>query len=218
MRTHLAKSLQTRCRAIRNAVNKYNAVALAINRPTVDWQKVSHFSFLEEFTLLRETRQDVLSKPWTQPLVRLAMQQNRRVKRAREEIARLNVEVRRLHTWILDEQDDVSQVLRQLHAEQSPLYGAVEEYWTVRRRVNWDLLARLRRIYSLPGFTGTPEPGVRIGRTPHARAPVPPPEEQHFYMMEVDDLQEAEHAVEDDEVRERMDDITEYVSRLSLRT
>ncbi len=73
MRTHLAKSLQTRCKAIQNAVDKYNIAAQSIGRDPLDWSTVSHYSFLEEFTLLRNTRQDVLEKPWTRPAVRLTM-------------------------------------------------------------------------------------------------------------------------------------------------
>ncbi|KAG1853644.1 hypothetical protein F4604DRAFT_1933044 [Suillus subluteus] len=54
MCTHISKSLQTRCHAIQNAVKTYNAAAAALSppRPQLDWSKVSHYSFLEEFNLL----------------------------------------------------------------------------------------------------------------------------------------------------------------------
>jgi hypothetical protein len=57
MCTHIAKSLQTRCKAIQNAVKAYNAAAMALSPPcpTVDWSKVSHYGFLDEFSLLRDT-------------------------------------------------------------------------------------------------------------------------------------------------------------------
>jgi hypothetical protein len=57
MRTHIAKSLQTRCKAIQNAVKTYNTAALEMNppRPTLDWSKASHYTFLEDFELLRNT-------------------------------------------------------------------------------------------------------------------------------------------------------------------
>ncbi|KAG1888306.1 hypothetical protein F4604DRAFT_1877422 [Suillus subluteus] len=71
MRMHIAKSLQTCCKAIQNTVKIYNEAALTLNPPApmLDWSKVSHYAFLEEFTLLQETRQDIRSKRWTEPAV-----------------------------------------------------------------------------------------------------------------------------------------------------
>ena len=53
-RTHLAKSLQTRCKAIRSATDTYNKAARLLDppRPPLDWAQVSRYSFLEEFNLL----------------------------------------------------------------------------------------------------------------------------------------------------------------------
>ncbi|KJA22422.1 hypothetical protein HYPSUDRAFT_124967, partial [Hypholoma sublateritium FD-334 SS-4] len=99
-------ALQARCKAIRNAVNKYNAAAVKLNppKPTLDWSRVSHYSFLEEFDLLRGSRQDIAHHRWTELAVRETMKQDLRIKRAHEEIARCNVEIRRVHTSILDKQ------------------------------------------------------------------------------------------------------------------
>ena len=55
MRTHIAKALQSHCKAIRNAVNFYNTIAQKMSKPTLDWTRMSHYSFLEEFELLRGT-------------------------------------------------------------------------------------------------------------------------------------------------------------------
>lgn len=57
MRTHISKTLQTRCKAIQNAVKKYNEAASEIDppRPPLEWSRVSHYNFLDEFNLLRET-------------------------------------------------------------------------------------------------------------------------------------------------------------------
>jgi hypothetical protein len=77
MRTHIAKSLQRWCKAIQNAAKAYNAAAMALDppRPTLNWAKASHYSFLEDFELLRDTRQDIRSKPWAQPVIRATMKQ-----------------------------------------------------------------------------------------------------------------------------------------------
>ncbi|KAG1885372.1 hypothetical protein F4604DRAFT_1878101 [Suillus subluteus] len=105
MRTHISKSLQTRCHAIQTAIKKYNDAASQLHppRPPLEWSKVSHYSFLEEFNLLRETRQDIRDKMWARPAIRETMRQWLHIQRAKEEIERCNVEVRRLHTFIVDE-------------------------------------------------------------------------------------------------------------------
>ena len=78
MRTHIAKALQSRCKAIRNAVKSYNAIALLMEppRPTLDWSRVSHYSFLEEFQLLHGSRQDIQDKRWAELAVRETMKQD----------------------------------------------------------------------------------------------------------------------------------------------
>lgn len=162
MRQHINKALNTRCRALQNTINKYNAAALACNPPrtTLDWARVSHFNFLEEFTLLLEHRPEVLAQPWTKPEVRLAMSQHLRLKRAREEIERCNVQVRRLHTHIVDEEAHMQATVASLKAANNPIAPAVEEYCLRRSRMNGALLTRIGDTYALDGFTGIPTPGI----------------------------------------------------------
>ena len=164
-RTHLAKSLQTRCKAIRNATECYNRAAQALNppRPPLDWAQVSRYSFLEEFTLLRNTRRDISKAPWTDPVIRETIKKFFRVRRAREEIQRCNVEVRRLLTSIRDEARHHLDTLKVLAQQKSPVFGAVKEYCTHRRRVNALLLSQIRHIFKLDGFTGNKTPGHRKG-------------------------------------------------------
>ncbi|KAI0681690.1 hypothetical protein BC835DRAFT_1051220 [Cytidiella melzeri] len=52
MRMHIAKSLQTRCKAIQHAGKTYNAAAASLSppRPPLDWSRVASFNFLKEFT------------------------------------------------------------------------------------------------------------------------------------------------------------------------
>ena len=143
MRMHIAKSLQTRCAAIRKAVDIYNQAAslLVPPRPLLDWTAVSHYSFLDEFNLLRDTRQDTRTHRWTEPAVHAAMKQDLRVKRAHEEIIRCNVEIRCLHTSIHDELAFFANVLHKLKDEQSLLFGPVEDYIICQRRINAHLQA-----------------------------------------------------------------------------
>lgn len=168
VRTHIAKALQRRCKAIQTALNEYNTAASELNppRPELDWSEVLHYGFLEEFTLLRETRQDVLSKPWAKPAIREAIKQSHQLKRAREELDQCNIESRRLLTAILDEHNLFNEILQKLETDNSPFHGAVVEYCTRRRRINNTILHRISQIHALQGFTGNPSYSQRKGASP----------------------------------------------------
>ncbi|KAI9060960.1 hypothetical protein FKP32DRAFT_1678555 [Trametes sanguinea] len=170
MRTYIAKNLQRRCKAIRNAVKEYNAAAQALDPPRepLDWTKVSHYTFLEQFTLLQDTRDDLHNKPWSQAHIRETMRIFRRITRAHEEIKNVNREARRLHTHIRDEERLLTRMLGDLKQRGDPLHGALLEYARHRRAANARNLAYLQRMYALEGFTGNPTPGIRAGSVPSA--------------------------------------------------
>lgn len=134
VRTYIAKNLQRRSQAIRTAVNNYNFAAQNLKppRPSLDWTKVTHYTFLDEFELLRDTRNDIRAKPWAQPLVRETMKKSRRVTRAREELVRCNVELRRLHTSIIDENYALERALNDARLQGDPISGPLTVF-TVRR-------------------------------------------------------------------------------------
>ncbi|KAK7434985.1 hypothetical protein VKT23_019890 [Stygiomarasmius scandens] len=161
MRTHIANALQKRSKAIRRAVKRYNKAAMSLNppRPTLNWSKVSHFSFLDQFSILQDTRHSVLEKPWSKPVICELMKKYHRVSRAREEIVRCNVELRRLHTHIDHEDWHFSAVLDQV--QHQPISGPVHDYVKRRRRINQYLLERIQETYDLEDFSGTLTPGVR---------------------------------------------------------
>ncbi|KAJ7803384.1 hypothetical protein B0H14DRAFT_3091989 [Mycena olivaceomarginata] len=105
MRSHIAKALQARSKAIRNAIERYNKVALSMEppMPTLDWDQVVNYGFLGDFDLLRDTTDSISSRPWTRRSYRLAMDSYFKILRAREEIQRLNIEIKRVVTWIDNE-------------------------------------------------------------------------------------------------------------------
>jgi hypothetical protein len=144
MRTHIAKALQKRSKAIQRAVKTYNTAASALDppRPTIDWNTVSHYKFLEEFPLLRNTSQDLTGKRWALPAVRETMKQWRRICRAHEEIIRCNIEVRRLHTSIVDEEISFQKILSQ-SMTLGPIHGALKDSITRRSCVNTQLLRKI---------------------------------------------------------------------------
>src|SRR5579872_6130836 len=98
MRTHIAKELQKCCKAIWNAVRRYNTAAAQLDPPcpSISWETVLHINFLKEFHLLHDTRQDIRHQPWAQSAIRELMKLSQRVKCSFEEIKRCHIVVRRL--------------------------------------------------------------------------------------------------------------------------
>ena len=70
------------------------------------WASVVQAASIADFDLLRESRTDIRSKPWTEAPRREAMNLYFGIKRAHEEIERLNVEIKRLLTFMLDDHSD----------------------------------------------------------------------------------------------------------------
>ena len=122
---------------------------------------MTHYSFLDEFTLLRNHENNILEQPWADPVFRETMRKYQRLQRAHEEVIRCNVGIRRLHTSIVDENKSFSHILSSLELSDDPLRVEIEDFVTWRRAVNNVLLLQLSRTYSLPGFSGNPTPGIR---------------------------------------------------------
>jgi hypothetical protein len=136
------------------------------------WEQVVEYAFLADFDILRDTRADVQSRPWTRLAYRLAMDRYFKILRAREEIRRLNVEIPRVVTWIRDE----NRVLRRKEAELNSTEGktledaemdrgmAVQVRLYRERRGRFDD-THMRRFWGLaktPGFTSSVMPGVSL--------------------------------------------------------
>ncbi|KAG6875654.1 hypothetical protein C0992_002944 [Termitomyces sp. T32_za158] len=86
MCTHIAKSLQTWSKTIRAAISHYNNLAIPLGRPTLDWTRVSHYAFLDDFYLLHHSCNDINQKPWADPVICETMHKYQRLQRAKEEI------------------------------------------------------------------------------------------------------------------------------------
>ncbi|KAI0702856.1 hypothetical protein BC835DRAFT_1263436, partial [Cytidiella melzeri] len=226
--TGMLFSLQTRCKAIQHAVKTYNAAAASLSppRPPLDWSRVASFNFLEEFTLLQDTRNDIRDKPWSKPAIREAMKLRHRLARAQEEVSRLNVEVRRLHTAICDEAILFDDVLRHLNSNNDPLLGATSDFITRRRKANDHLLTRIHQVYALRGYTGVKGPGTRLGgeaRPPNKEyMPIIPELPNGLLAMPLKDDEDNEDdgddidALDGDEEQASMDSLVQFVSELAL--
>lgn len=212
MRTQISKNLQTRFHAIQSAVKKYNDAASKLQPPRLplEWAKVSHYQFLDEFMLLRETRQDIHNKPWAKPAIRETMRQHLHIQRAREEVVRCNVEICRIHTAIIDEDRHFSRILKDLDDTGSPLLVAAHDFCQRRRLVNAQVLKHIFQVYALQGFTGIPTHGIR------KCAPMTDVIEQDLSQLNVGE--EADEDAEDDfwedDARADIGTLVEFISDL----
>ncbi|KAJ7300345.1 hypothetical protein DFH08DRAFT_725423, partial [Mycena albidolilacea] len=205
LRKHIAKALQARSKAVRNAIDRYNDAAMALDppMPSLTWEQVVEYTFLADFDILRDTRAEVQSRPWTRPAYRLAMDTYFKIERAKEEITRLNIEIRRLVTWICDE----GRFLRDREAALRSSEGKTEEqaeadlllavqmklYRRQRSRFDDQHMEILRKLAKMKGFTGNLSPGQAVEALG---------ESEEMEEMEVDDDREAEAAQADSDQSE----------------
>ncbi|KAF7291212.1 hypothetical protein MIND_01264600 [Mycena indigotica] len=167
MRTHLGKSIQVRSKTVRAAVEKYNLLAVLQDppKPTLEWKDVATHTFLSEFNLLRDSTHNVQQQRWARPVYCDLMHRYYKTLRAQEEILRLNVEIRRLMTWMRDNYEFLKGVeasLRDLSGKspeqaQQDLLLAVQlaEYTSLRHRFDETHRDRFKALAKQDGFTGS---------------------------------------------------------------
>ncbi|KAG1743590.1 uncharacterized protein EDB91DRAFT_1017387, partial [Suillus paluster] len=91
---------------------------------------------------------------WTKPAHQEATVKYFKLCRAQEEIARLNVEVRRLRTAIHDEAIKMTTVITELLVSNPPLGHELQWQWKAREAVNAVHTFWLDQITLEPGFSG----------------------------------------------------------------
>jgi hypothetical protein len=166
MREKISRALKARCKAIKNALDEYNAYAAKLTppRPSLTWMKVIEAVYLAELDILRDTRQDIRTLKWAQPANHEAMNLHFGLKQAKTEIERLNVEIRRLLTFMYDDHVDFFCAIQRCIITDPPLAHELSLQWEYRNAINEANFRRLQQTARLDGFSGLMTPGRRIGR------------------------------------------------------
>ncbi|KAJ7867222.1 hypothetical protein B0H14DRAFT_3084137 [Mycena olivaceomarginata] len=167
MRKHIAKALQARSRAIKTAIEQYNAAAAALEVPRepLSWEEVVDYTFLSDFDLLRTSRRDILTEGWAQPAGREAMDNYFKLLRADEEIKRLNIEIPRFVLYMRDEEAFLRRQEERIRIEHGDaLAHQVALYREQQGRFNDGHRYRLLALSKLPGFSGSIMPGVPVDK------------------------------------------------------
>ncbi|KAJ3783966.1 hypothetical protein GGU10DRAFT_272390 [Lentinula aff. detonsa] len=155
MRQHIGDAMKKRSKAILSALEEYNACAASLKPPRklLDWDDILNYTYLSEFNFLRESRADILDKPWAKPAVREAMSELFKLIRAGEEIDRLHVEIKRLLTYMKEEEEYFATVVRRHRDNDEPLAYQIWLHGRERSRFNEVHRTRLKSIQKLKGFT-----------------------------------------------------------------
>ncbi|KAJ7042225.1 hypothetical protein C8F04DRAFT_1252201 [Mycena alexandri] len=166
LRKHIAKALQVRSQAIRNALNSYNTAAKSIVPAgrQLSWSEVIEYAFLADFDLLRKPAELGEVRPWSTPAARLLLDKYFKIQRAREEIRRCNIEIRRVITSIRDEKAFLTAKENELQESDPGLAWCIRRYRFRRERYDLVHMERFQKLAKQAGsgFTGTLEPGVRL--------------------------------------------------------
>ncbi|EUC53479.1 hypothetical protein RSOL_004560, partial [Rhizoctonia solani AG-3 Rhs1AP] len=214
LRELISKSLATRSNALKAAVDEYNEIARSSTPPReeISTRKVMDLTKVADFQLLREYREEILTQKWTIPAIREATTHALRVERAREEIMRVQVEVRRLETWMRDEAYHLAETLRRLEAQNSPLAHVLRPQLEYQMRVNSMTDKYIQRIKNHPEFKGDPKCGVRkLDADPLGFTLIP---ESGLTGMDLDEMRDDGQS--DDDLENEMERLLEGYDQIAL--
>ncbi|KAH6871270.1 hypothetical protein BKA70DRAFT_1241913 [Coprinopsis sp. MPI-PUGE-AT-0042] len=158
-------ALQVRSKAIRAALDRYNDAAKQMlpPRPQLTWDQIVNYTFLADFDLLCDSREDIRKRPWAQPANRILMDEHFKIERAHEELIRLNIEIKRIITHIQDEENYLLEA--EENAATSPLGYFIQQYRLERTRFSCLHLVRFSKLSNQLGFTGSLVPGKVLDKS-----------------------------------------------------
>ncbi|KAF8584764.1 hypothetical protein K439DRAFT_1345231, partial [Ramaria rubella] len=204
LRTHISKALKARSKAIQHALVSYNEAALTLNPPCpkLTWAQIVEYSTIAEFELLcMGAHKDIQNLDWANIRNREATVCHLKILWAQEEIEQLNVETKRLATWIIDEPLHFDAAITRSAQQDPRLAAALTQVADEHKQVNINLQVRLHQIYALAGFSGDSGMGAKEGESQGAdRAPASSTDKESS----------------DDEDNIMLDEVFKGVSRLTL--
>lgn len=169
MRVQISRHLKVRANAIRSALKTFNDAAAELPEPMnkLDIKTVLNMVFLAEFDNLRYSRfgSAIKEKEWSKPSVRVLTDKSFELLRAKEEIVRLDIEWRRVRTWIQDERTlYLATIEGLLRSGNLVLSSVLKLRWARVERSHQIIQHWLFKTYKLDGFTGNTKPGDALDR------------------------------------------------------
>jgi hypothetical protein len=166
-RVHMTKGIKRREKAVHAALNLYNTAACAVAppRPTITFNELTEYAYLANFDFLRHSEHGAQDAEWSRPANRRCVELWQRVQRAKEEIVRLNVEIRRVLTHIRDKESFLSSQHAGLMASDPNLARILLARLQLAIQANQNIKRDLEATSKLTGFSGSLVLGTRAGST-----------------------------------------------------
>lgn len=157
--------MKRRSKAIKTAVDEYNDAAGKLDGSIkkLEIKDALEYVFLGEFDVLRNTRRRILEKPWARRAERETANIYFKLLRAEEEVRRLNIEIRRLITFICDYHKKTSKIIAELAQSNPKLGHQLQKRVRLRKQHDVNHLRRLRQLSLMGGFTGSFHLGKQAG-------------------------------------------------------
>jgi hypothetical protein len=164
LRGKIVQGLKNRSGAIHTAIETYNTTAsqLIPPRDPVTWAEIMKIADLAEFDLLKDTRQQICKKPWAKPAVREAIRLYLKIKRAQEEITRLNIEITRLITFMRDEFMNYRSAINASKNSDAFISQELLERHQYSNKITHQIVKRLIQVSKLSGFSGVKYPNISV--------------------------------------------------------
>ncbi|KAH9903426.1 hypothetical protein C8Q73DRAFT_674646 [Cubamyces lactineus] len=178
LREKIGKALKARAEAIKRALAEYNLCARGLSPPRDEllWADILDMSTLADFDLLRDTRQDIRAMSWAKPPQRRAMNLHFNILRAKEEIYRLNIEISRLFTFMVDEHAAFYEAVCTNLLTNPSIAHELSRRWQQRQGSHRRIVQYLQKTSKLSGFTGKLEAGSRLGCVRERTQQIPLPQ------------------------------------------
>lgn len=127
------------------------------------WKEVIEYTFLSDFDILRDPEGNAALLPWATPAARQLMDTHFKIQRAKEEIQRLNIEIRRFVTYMKDEKEFLVKKEQEVRLVDPDMAFFVRRYRHQRGRFDEMHMKRFVALQKKLGvrFTGTLVPGIR---------------------------------------------------------
>lgn len=119
---------------------------------------------------------------------------------------RLNIEIRRLRTWVHNESKCTTKVISALSTSDPHLSVEIHRRWQLRKAVNNIHLQRLDAIEKLPGFTGIQGIGLKEGTTSLEA----PSDAEREGRLEAD-IESLDNEMANDDFDEQLSTITDFM-------
>jgi hypothetical protein len=136
-------------------------------KPLLSWENVVEYAFLADFDLLRDTREDITTKSWAKPASRLASDSFFKMERAKEEITRLNTDIKRVITYMRDEERFLRRREIEIKRDDPSLAHQIHLVRMEQGRFTDIHMARFIKLARNPGFSGSITPGISVDRSLH---------------------------------------------------